>query len=223
MKAICSLKNLLLIGMVCLAGSMMAQGMGIDSLFTKDTLLASTTDCTGRLVNEQTFPLRTDLTFISYQWQEVKTGETSTSPEFKANETSQYILKAAIARDTDTISVTDAIEVIFEARCCEAQMPNAFTPNGDNRNDVFAPVLPEHCNFQDYQLQVYNRWGQMVFDTQLVNTDLSRSTIIGWDGKIEGKDAPSDVYVYWLRYTAQSTTGPTYPPSTFKGNVTLIR
>jgi gliding motility-associated-like protein len=70
--------------------------------------------------------------------------------------------------------------------------PNAFTPNGDGANDVFRPVYP--CEVIYSHLKVYSRWGELVFETDSPTT--------GWDGKINGNDAPSDVYVWWLQYEA---------------------
>lgn len=162
---------------------------------------------------------------LTYTW----TGPADTEPgngnTYIATETGAYILvvDALRLRDSVRVKLQDTIQVIFDAECCKIRMPNAFTPNGDDKNEVFAPVLPQHCVFQEYQLQIYNRWGKKVFDTNLMNTDYTPNTLIGWDGKIDGKDAPSDVYVYQLRYTARSTQGDPYTPSIEKGDVTLIR
>lgn len=162
---------------------------------------------------------------LTYRWTGPANTQTGSSNTYNATETGAYVLTvdALRLRDSVRVQLSDTIRVVFEAVCCEARVPNAFTPNGDSKNDLFAPVLPTHCNFQAYELQVYNRWGKKVFDTNLMNTDYTPNTVIGWDGKIDGKDAPSDVYVYWLRYTAQSTQGAPYTPSIYKGNVTLIR
>lgn len=168
--------------------------------------------------------INTNYNILRYNWQGPLPSQTGTSETFSANRSGTYRLTVDALRlsDSVTVSFTDALEVTFDAVCCEIQLPNAFTPNDDNRNDVFAPVLPQHCVFQEYQLQVYNRWGQKIFDTQLMNTPVSNNIVLGWDGKIDGKEAPSDVYVYWLRYTAVGNDN-TYMPATHKGNVTLIR
>ncbi|MFZ5552219.1 MAG: PKD domain-containing protein [Bacteroidota bacterium] len=86
-------------------------------------------------------------------------------------------------------------------------VPNAFSPNGDGENDMLsvmgAGILSMH-------FIVYNRYGQLVFE--------STSQQLGWDGKHEGKDANTGVFVWYLEYTLVSgATG------TLKGNVTLIR
>ncbi|MBL7828484.1 MAG: gliding motility-associated C-terminal domain-containing protein, partial [Saprospiraceae bacterium] len=54
--------------------------------------------------------------------------------------------------------------------------PNAFTPNGDDANDVFQPVFG--CPALSMNLKIFNRWGKLVFN--------SNDTLTGWDGKSEG-------------------------------------
>lgn len=85
--------------------------------------------------------------------------------------------------------------------------PNAFTPNGDGRNDVFQPVVKDVYN---YEFRVYSRWGDAVF--------YSKDQAVGWDGTIKGKPAPADVYVYTLYFKDLD-----YYPKFFKGHFTLIR
>jgi gliding motility-associated-like protein len=53
-------------------------------------------------------------------------------------------------------------------------VPNSFTPNGDGTNDVFLPVITSGVDLGNYQLLIFNRWGQVVFST----TDPT----MGWDG-----------------------------------------
>ena len=72
--------------------------------------------------------------------------------------------------------------------------PNAFTPNNDSANDVFRPVF--NCPAVSMHLQVFDRWGNKVFETNDPKG--------GWDGKIKGTDAASDVYVWKLEYEAEN-------------------
>ncbi|MCP4124821.1 MAG: PKD domain-containing protein [Bacteroidetes bacterium] len=73
-------------------------------------------------------------------------------------------------------------------RDCPAYLPNTFTPNGDGVNDYFGP-LPN--NIESFTLEIYNRWGELVYTT----TSLSDP----WDGKQDGDDAHVDTYVYSFR------------------------
>ena len=70
--------------------------------------------------------------------------------------------------------------------------PNAFTPNGDGVNDTYKPLF--FCPVITTDFRVYNRWGQKVFETQDPNK--------AWDGKVDGKDVPSDVYAWQVEYEA---------------------
>ena len=65
-------------------------------------------------------------------------------------------------------------------------IPNAFTPNGDGKNDIFR--IPPGTNFSLKEFSIYNRWGERVFVTTDINT--------GWDGRIKGVHQSSGVYVY---------------------------
>lgn len=87
-------------------------------------------------------------------------------------------------------------------------MPNAFSPNGDGLNDVFKL---QNLNFEKLQsFQIYNRYGQLVFETQNPN--------IGWDGTIKDVPAAADVYYYFIQYALPDGTR-----KFFRGDVTLIR
>ncbi len=71
----------------------------------------------------------------------------------------------------------------------ESQFPNAFTPNNDGVNDEFKLLL--HCPSPKYLLSIYNRWGELVFE--------SRDPDVGWDGiNLNGFDAPADIYAWVL-------------------------
>ncbi|MEZ4894416.1 MAG: gliding motility-associated C-terminal domain-containing protein [Saprospiraceae bacterium] len=68
-------------------------------------------------------------------------------------------------------------------------VPNAFTPNNDGYNDFFRPVPTEGAEMI-VSLQVYNRWGTKIYE--------GNGAGAAWNGKVNGKDASSDVYVYIL-------------------------
>ncbi|OQP63157.1 hypothetical protein A3860_25020 [Niastella vici] len=92
-------------------------------------------------------------------------------------------------------------------------IPNTFSPNGDGMNDVFY-VRGKGINMV-HSLRVFNRWGQTVFEKQ---NFMANDAASGWDGKINGKPADSDVYVYIVElYCDNSNIIP------YKGNVALIR
>lgn len=98
-----------------------------------------------------------------------------------------------------------------ELSACEAYIPNAFTPNDDGKNDGFHVLFPLGCSIQDFQLDIFNRWGTEVFTT----TNISAK----WDGNFKGEKQNMDVYMYQLKYRAGTNGKIQYR----KGDVTLVR
>jgi len=95
------------------------------------------------------------------------------------------------ATDTLGCSKNFTTQVNFqECAACTVFVPSAFTPNSDGLNDVLRGNI--NCPVDEYQLQVFNRWGQKVFDTRNANS--------GWDGLFKGKQATVGVYVYSIRF-----------------------
>ncbi|MBK8683833.1 MAG: gliding motility-associated C-terminal domain-containing protein [Bacteroidetes bacterium] len=74
--------------------------------------------------------------------------------------------------------------------CCNAYLPNSFTPNGDGLNDIFRIIGEGNYHVLDFY--VANRWGNIVFRTINQNE--------GWDGKIQGIEQSTDTYYYFLNY-----------------------
>jgi len=93
-------------------------------------------------------------------------------------------------------------------------MPNAFTPNADGLNDTFGPE-GVGLDLDDYQMHIYNRWGELVFKSHDVNT--------GWDGKIEGTNKYEMMGVYvWVVYFTKTADFDKHLYR-YTGHVTLIR
>lgn len=69
-------------------------------------------------------------------------------------------------------------------------VPNAFTPDGDGRNDLFGPVL---YGATGCQLTIMNRWGEKIFETSSPGSF--------WDGTYAGKPCKQDVYIWSLEVT----------------------
>ena len=100
----------------------------------------------------------------------------------------------------DTISRTIYIEPEISI-----YIPNAFTPDGDGINDLFAPKGTE---FIDFEMEIYNSWGEKIYQTNKF-----------WDGKSKsGNTVPEGAYIY--RIMVKDFKGKTYQ---YVGNVTLIK
>lgn len=118
----------------------------------------------------------------TYSWQ-----DGSTDSLFKPLITGQYY---ATAINQCGISA-DSIYLTFNICNCLVYIPNAFTPNRDNKNEIFN--YEANCTDFIGKLEIYNRFGQRIF--------VSEDPLIGWDGTYNGQDATTAVYIYVLSYS----------------------
>lgn len=144
----------------------------------------------------------------SYSW---------TPVEGVANPTSQ-ITDAVVTQTTEyEVTITDGIcnykgKVIVEALefvCGDVYVyvPNAFTPDGNNENDMLF-VLGQ--NIEEMEWKIFDRWGEKVFE--------SNDQSVGWDGLFRDKPVDPDVYMYHLKVTCAGGD-----ENLIKGNITVIR
>ena len=96
----------------------------------------------------------------------------------------------------------------------KVKIPNAFTPNGDGKNDVFR-VLAAPLGSRIDQFSVYNRWGQVLYLGQNL---VAGDPIGGWDGTYNGRPEPPGTYVYSIKISLQNGA-----EQVFRGTVELIR
>jgi len=89
-------------------------------------------------------------------------------------------------------------------------IPNTFTPNGDNLNDVFN-IKGIGIKTEGYMMEIYDRWGTLVYSTK----ELSK----GWDGTVKGITAENGVYVYKVKAAAANGEG----KKEYTGHVSLIK
>ncbi len=145
--------------------------------------------------------------------------------EFKTigiNQTADSIFWSTGERDTNSITIdglTSPIKVevytkgclakdsIFVSTNCDIFIPTAFSPNSDGYNDLFNMM---NKSIKSYTLKIYNRWGELVFETN----DLNNS----WNGTHKGASSQADNYTYiasGLRFNDE--------PFYIKGILTLLR
>jgi gliding motility-associated-like protein len=91
-------------------------------------------------------------------------------------------------------------------------VPNAFTPDGDAYNNTFYPVFPEDVNIIDYSLLLFNRWGEIIFE--------SKNYQVGWDGTYQGRFVQDGVYTWTIELRTKETGT---KPIVLNGNVTILR
>ena len=135
----------------------------------------------------------------------IRWSDGSTGPTLTVTEAGTY----AVTVFNECGSSTDQITVDFIKCEPKPTLPNAFSPNGDGRNDIFRPVV--RGPMYNYELRVFNRWGELIF----ITSDDHR----GWDGKYRGAPVDNGTYVWWLTYKKV----PGGEPHVLKGEVTVIR
>ncbi len=98
---------------------------------------------------------------------------------------------------------------VNEVLCDDSQIfvPNAFTPNDDNNNDV---VYVRSNVLKSIYFAIYDHWGERVFETSDMNT--------GWDGTFRGRKCDPEVFDYYLKATCINDM-----EFVKKGNITLIK
>jgi len=138
----------------------------------------------------------------SYWW---NTG--ATTSQITIDSTGLYSVQAESGQGCKS---TEAVWVLWAGK--SFFIPNAFTPNGDGLNDVFG-AIPRLDYINQYRISIFNRWGQMIFDT----SDLNQ----GWDGTFKGEACQAGFYVYRIVYQDFGTG--TQESKVMEGTVMLVR
>ncbi len=115
----------------------------------------------------------------NYVWQ-----DGSTSRKYTVYETGTY----RVTVNNGNCYASDSVRILD---CHSIWVPNAFTPNGDGTNDVFKPITEDLIN---YKIHVYNRFGELIFE--------SDDPLVGWYGTDinTGDEAPLGFYMYIITY-----------------------
>ena len=73
-------------------------------------------------------------------------------------------------------------------------IPNTFTPDGDNYNQEFLPIFTSGFDPYNFEMLIYNRWGELIFETHDIK--------VGWDGSysMQGRAVQDGVYTYKINY-----------------------
>jgi gliding motility-associated-like protein len=124
---------------------------------------------------------------------------------FPFNDTLTAVLIVQNGSCRDTFSFSEYINDI--SAYYKENDANAFSPNGDGKNDCFSPAMQLAQSPQDIafvpcsELKVFNRWGEIIFDSSLENN-------VCWDGKTSsGETLPEGVYFYQYRFGASDKAG----------------
>lgn len=134
---------------------------------------------------------------LTYEWifpRDETSNEVDASHSFPDDALTYDVILVATSDQGCTDSVTQSVtleeELLF-------YVPNAFTPNGDQNNNTFQPTMTSGFEIESYNLKIFNRWGEMLFET----TDPQ----VGWDGTYQNMKSPTGVYQWVLIFTDVNT------------------
>jgi gliding motility-associated-like protein len=91
--------------------------------------------------------------------------------------------------------VSSQQETVVVVENCPEELiyiPNTFTPDGNELNQVFLPVFTSGFDQYDYELLIFNRWGNLIFE--------SNDHKMGWDGTFNNAYAQDGTYSWIIRY-----------------------
>ncbi len=143
-----------------------------------------------------------------YQWEFGNVGtSTQKSPQYSFPDTGTYKVVQYVVKENGCTDSSSAILDIIPITI--VHIPNAFTPNNDDLNDEFK-ITGFFEGVKSFNMKIYNRYGELLYE----NDDYTQ----GWDGLSKERNAPADVYVYYIQYINTRDE-----VKDFKGNFTLIR
>ncbi|MGV3630903.1 MAG: gliding motility-associated C-terminal domain-containing protein [Bacteroidota bacterium] len=129
---------------------------------------------------------------LTYSWdfQDLSGFSTETEPQHLYSEPGTYVITLIAANE---FGCTDTTRQSVDVKNMALYyVPNAFTPNGDEHNNTFTPSFNENFTPGDYELLIYNRWGELLFE--------SHDHFVGWDGTYQNRSAMAGIYTWVMGF-----------------------
>jgi gliding motility-associated-like protein len=106
-------------------------------------------------------------------------------------------------------------DISFHTLCEGSQVyvPNAFTPDGDGKNDIL--MIRSKGIEAVRSFKIYSRWGELIFEKSNFPPN---NPAYGWDGKIKGVISSAEVYVYVAQVTCDNVKD-----FIIKGNISILK
>lgn len=139
-----------------------------------------------------TLPAKYTSGIVSYTWTPDLTLSCNNCPQPVSSPRFDTEYKVSVTDSNGCVN-SGSVKVIVLCKGVTVFIPNTFSPNGDGRNDVFY-VRGQGLD-RIKSLQVFNRWGQLVFEQKDFPVNAAQN---GWNGMYKGMKASPDVYVYQL-------------------------
>lgn len=139
-------------------------------------------------------PLKIDSGYTAYHWSPTRylSNPFIATPIFNGPGSSGRSLQYTLTRidPNTTCEVADIYNLDISSDVVVA-IPKAFTPNGDNLNDILKLELGAGLKIL-VDFKIFNKWGKLVFSTRDIRE--------GWDGRVNGVDQEMDAYTYFIEY-----------------------
>ncbi|TSJ45586.1 PKD domain-containing protein [Fluviicola chungangensis] len=116
--------------------------------------------------------------------------QVSPTHQFPIGQIGNYHVELIVISDQGCRDTTYRIVVVRDQMIF--YVPNTFTPDGDEHNHIFLPIMTAGFSPASYEFYVYNRWGELLFE--------SRDTQVGWDGTYAGGMSQTGLYTWIIRF-----------------------
>jgi gliding motility-associated-like protein len=116
--------------------------------------------------------------------------EVNPTHQFPIGQVGNYEVQLIVITDQGCRDTTTRIVIVKDQLI--VYVPNAFTPDGDEHNNIFLPIMTAGFSPASYEFYVYNRWGELVFE--------SNDTQVGWDGTYSGGMSQAGIYTWVIRF-----------------------
>jgi len=122
--------------------------------------------------------------YAFYEWYDINDSLISTEQNLKVTESGSFYVWVQDINGCTDISEIATVNTVPKT---ELFVPTAFTPNGDEHNELF---LIQGLNIVDYNIKIFNRWGEMVFESNSINKS--------WDGFYNSKKVQQGTYFCYI-------------------------
>ena len=148
---------------------------------------------------------------VSYLWDfgdDENSIEVSPNHNYTVTDQSSFIITLVAYGQN---GCTDTVQHEIKVNELVFYIPNAFTPDDNNFNQTFQPVFTSGFDAKDFQLMIFNRWGEKIFE--------SKDCAEGWDGQYKGKIQSDGIYTWHVVFKVSATD----EKKLVTGHVNLIR
>lgn len=135
--------------------------------------------------------------------------EVNPTHQFPIGQVGNYNVELIVVSDQGCRDTTYRIVVVKDQLLF--YVPNTFTPDGDEHNNIFLPIMTAGFSPATYEFYIYNRWGETVFESK----DIS----VGWDGTYGGSMVQNGLYTWVIRFKDDDND----EKFQFAGHVNLMR